>query len=359
MISRIGACLSAGVLSLSPILLPPALGAEPALTRQAVNDASFDATGQPSGRALVAKAQILLDRAGFSVGVIDGLGGENTRKAIEALEFRESLIVDGELDEQVWATLAPQDIEPALIDYEITRQDVSGPFLETIPEDYRELAELERIPFTGPLELLAERFHMDEDLLEELNPGKDFAQPGTVIVVADVGEAIGEPKVERIEIDGQAGLLRAYDGAGDLVAFYPATVGSRDAPGPVGSHQVRTVALDPEYTYDPEVNFTQGGVEERLNIPPGPNGPVGSVWIDLTEPTYGIHGTAEPSQVDKNWSHGCVRLTNWDAQELAELVREGTAVEFLPPDDPRAGATPTKELKPSDVETAAGGTRKP
>lgn len=344
-----------------PLALQPlSLAAAPALTGQAVNDADLEL--EPGGgmdRALTAKAQVLLDRAGFSVGVIDGKPGQNTRKAIEALEVRESLIVDGRLDEDVWATLAPEAIEPALIDYKITAEDVAGPFLDGLARDYRELAALERIAFTGPLELLAERFHMDEDLLKELNPGKDFTQPGTVVVVADVGEPVGETSVERIEIDGKAGSLRAYDGAGLLVAFYPATVGSRDTPGPSGNHKVRTVALEPEYTYDPAVNFTRDEIEERLVLPPGPNGPVGSVWIDLTQPTYGIHGTAEPALIDKEWSYGCVRLTNWDAAELAALVREGTAVDFLSSDDPRAGTVRPEELEPSDVEAATSDSGEP
>jgi lipoprotein-anchoring transpeptidase ErfK/SrfK len=113
------------------------------------------------------------------------------------------------------------------------------------------------------------------------------------------------------------------------------------------------VAVDPEYTYDPDVNFTQGGATERLNIPPGPNGPVGTIWIDLTEPTYGIHGTAEPAEVDKNWSHGCVRLTNWDAQELAHLVREGTVVEFLDTGEPPAKRDSAAAADSAEEEAAA------
>ncbi len=320
-------CLAAGPLLASA----PAARAEAAgLTARAVEEASFE--GGPLGRALVAKLQILLDRRGFSPGVIDGYEGENVVKALTALEFAESLQPDGVLDADLWAALAPEDIAPVLVDYEITEADLEGPFLEQVPEDYRKLAELERIAYTGPLEMLAERFHMDRELLAELNPDKDFAKAGTVVVVADPGPPLEEPTVESIEVDGAAGGLRAFDAEGLLVAFYPATVGSKDNPGPSGEHQVRTVAIDPTYTYDPKINFVEDGIEERLVLPPGPNGPVGSVWIDLTEPTYGIHGTAEPAEVDKSWSHGCVRLTNWDARELAELVREGTKVVFLDPD---------------------------
>ncbi|SMF53901.1 Lipoprotein-anchoring transpeptidase ErfK/SrfK [Tistlia consotensis] len=162
----------------------------------------------------------------------------------------------------------------------------------------------------------------------------EFAEAGRVVVVADPGKPRAKVTIDTIEVDGKAGLVRAFDEQGRLAAFYPATVGSKDNPGPKGSHKVRTVAIDPSYTYDPEVNFTQGGVREKLEIPPGPNGPVGTVRIDLTEPTYGIHGTAEPAEIDKTWSHRCVRLTNWDADELAHLVHPGTVVTFLDGGEP-------------------------
>jgi lipoprotein-anchoring transpeptidase ErfK/SrfK len=87
--------------------------------------------------------------------------------------------------------------------------------------------------------------------------------------------------------------------------------------------------INPEYTYNPKVNFQQCDNGKVLPLPPGPNGPGGTVWIDLSEPTFGIHGTPEPSRIDKTGSHGCVRLTNWDAEELAKLLAEDVPVKFL------------------------------
>ncbi|MHB1109785.1 MAG: L,D-transpeptidase, partial [Devosia sp.] len=171
------------------------------------------------------------------------------------------------------------------------------------------------------------RFHMDADLLEALNPGTAYRAGDVVFVAAFGPNRTG--KVARIEADKSLRQVRAYDASGTLLAAYPATIGSQETPSPTGTHVVQGVATMPDYTYNPKVNFQQGDNTEILKIPPGPNGPVGTIWIDLSQPTYGIHGTPEPSLIDKVASHGCVRLTNWDAEELAELVTPGVTVEFL------------------------------
>ena len=142
----------------------------------------------------------------------------------------------------------------------------------------------------------------------------------------------GKPKtgsVERIVADKTRKQVRAYDVDGNLVAAYPATIGSTDTPSPSGTVKVERIALDPQYTYNPKINFKQGENDKVLTIPPGPNGPVGTVWIALSKPTYGIHGTPEPSRIGKTNSHGCVRLTNWDATELAKMVKPGIFVQFI------------------------------
>jgi lipoprotein-anchoring transpeptidase ErfK/SrfK len=176
--------------------------------------------------------------------------------------------------------------------------------------------------------MLAERFHMDEGYLKALNPGANFGRPGTVIKVANVGgEVKGE--VARIVADKRKKEVFAYDSDGKLLAAYPATIGSDETPSPSGTHQVSRVAFDPQYTYNPKLNFKQGDNDKVLTIPPGPNGPVGSIWIALDKPTYGIHGTPDPSKIGKAESHGCVRLTNWDAAELARMVKPGVEVEFV------------------------------
>jgi lipoprotein-anchoring transpeptidase ErfK/SrfK len=272
----------------------------------------------------IAKLQILLDRAGASPGVIDGFDGDNVRKAVMALETMQGLPVDGVVGPAVVTAL--NTAEPVVGTYTITAEDVAaiGP---PIPDDYAEKAKLKFLGYASVAELLAERFHMDEDLLKAINPAAQFVA-GEAVAVAAYGPD-REGKVARIEADKAARQLRAYDADGKLIVAYPATIGSESNPSPSGTHLVNAVAPMPNYTYNPDVNFQQGDNKDVLIIPPGPNGPVGSMWIDLTEPTFGIHGTPEPSKIDKTASHGCVRLTNWDAEELSKLVEPGVPVEFM------------------------------
>jgi lipoprotein-anchoring transpeptidase ErfK/SrfK len=176
--------------------------------------------------------------------------------------------------------------------------------------------------------MFGERFHMNVKLLAALNPQADFRRAGTVIWVAAIEGQPVAGKVARIEADKTRRQLRAYDAGNRLIVAYPATIGSSDNPSPSGEHVVEGVAPDPVYYYDPK-NFVQGRNLEQLELPPGPNNPVGSVWIDLSQPSYGIHGTPEPALIDKTGSHGCVRLTNWDAEELAGLVEPGVRVSFI------------------------------
>ena len=174
---------------------------------------------------------------------------------------------------------------------------------------------------------------MDQDLLKALNPDVDFSKAGTKILVT-APMATPLPQVERIEVDKAEKELRAYDAAGRLVALYPATVGSSDMPTPAGEWEVLSVHSDPVWNYDPaKLNFGDKSAG-KLTIPAGPNNPVGVVWIDLSKDTYGIHGTAEPDTIGKTASHGCVRLTNWDAKTLGAAVHKGTKVVFVGPGDP-------------------------
>ena len=276
------------------------------------------------------RAQVLLDRAHFSPGAIDGRNGENTVNALRAYERARGFDPDGRLDAQVYATLTADDSAPVVRGYRITDQDVRGPFNPDVPIEARDMRGLDRVPYRDAAEALAEKFHMSEALLRQLNPGADFAQAGSVILVAATGSSSLQAQVDRIEVDRDRVQVRAY--AGDrLVALYPATVGSADFPSPQGQMTVTSVAPNPTYTWDPRV-LTFG--RERngasaFTVPAGPNNPVGSTWIDLSEPTYGIHGTPDPDRVGKTASHGCVRLTNWDAAQLGRAVRSGAQVTFV------------------------------
>lgn len=275
----------------------------------------------------VARIQVLLDRQGLSPGVIDGHMGDNVNKAISAWRDKTGSALRTYDKAAIDEALAASGGD-AFTQYTITAVDAAGPYVASVPEDYGEKAKLDRLGYTSTIEMLGERFHMSEGYLRELNPGVNFDRPGTIIKVVNVGAAL-KGQVTRIEADKGRKQVRAYDATGRLVAAYPATIGSGDTPSPSGTVTVERVAYDPNYTYNPKVNFKQGENDKVLTIPPGPNGPVGSIWIALSKPTYGIHGTPEPSKIGKTFSHGCVRLTNWDATELAGMVKPGTVVEFV------------------------------
>ncbi|HCQ53932.1 MAG: murein L,D-transpeptidase [Brevundimonas diminuta] len=316
-----------------PEQAPVAETAASALNREAVEAAVFETVaapveGQPARPdAATARAQILLDRANFSPGVIDGLGGDNTRQAIAAFEKAAGLPQDGVLDAEVFRRLTSGDDGRVLTDYTITAADLAGPFIGQVPADLADMARLQTVGYATPLEMLAEKFHMTEGLLQALNPGVDFGKAGQTIVVAAVAQTELTDDVAHIVVDKAERSVRVYDAADRLLAFYPATIGSSARPAPSGELSVVGVAPEPNYTYDPDrVSYDRG--DRKVIVPPGPNNPVGSVWIDLSRDTYGIHGTPDPSKVGKTFSSGCVRLTNWDAEQLASKVKPGVRVTF-------------------------------
>ena len=321
------------VLSLTLLLGPVALPASAqnaVFTAADIEAAQYDGGDLPAGRsALTAKVQVLLDRSGVSPGVIDGFRGGMSESAIMAFERRAGLPMDGRMDPHVWNLLQPHAEAPLTRDYTITEADAQG-LVDAIPDDYAQKAQMSELAYTSVAERLAERFHMDERFLHFLNPGIAMV-PGATIKVTVPAPPLRD-KVTRIIIDKATRRVAAYDAQGRMVVDYPATVGSDATPSPSGHHDVVTVAMNPNYTYNPARNFQQGDNDRAMIIPPGPNGPVGTVWIDLSKPSYGIHGTPNPSQLFHSHSNGCVRLTNWDAEELARMVQPGiTSVEFLEP----------------------------
>jgi lipoprotein-anchoring transpeptidase ErfK/SrfK len=291
-----------------------------------VNGAEIiNSSARPSGAALL-RVQILLDRAHFSPGEIDDNFGENTRKAVRIYRETKPLGSGERIDEALLRALVDSDDEPALVTYRITEKDTAGPFAGKIPKDFREMAEMKRLSYTSPLQLLSEKFHMSEALLRRLNPGASFDRPGTEIVVAKVERDELPGKIARIEVDATGQRVLAYDKNGQLVAAYPATVGSTERPSPRGEMKVTGIAEHPTYHYDPSLNFKGVHADQPLDLPPGPNNPVGVVWIALSAKGYGIHGTPDPAKISKRASHGCIRLTNWDALELARHIGKGTPV---------------------------------
>jgi lipoprotein-anchoring transpeptidase ErfK/SrfK len=311
----------------------PHPSAAPALDAQAVNGAQLSA---PSGKrrasaasaATIIKAKILLDRAGFSPGQIDGKSGSNDQKAIAAFQDANGIKPSGRLDPQTWERLTATSSDPALIEYEIQPADVKGPFNKTIPQSLEKKAELKTLNFTGPRELLAQKFHIDPGLLTRLNPKASLETAGTKIMVPNFARKPSEAKVAKVVVDKSADTVRALDGDGKLISFYPASVGSEARPSPSGTRTIRSVAENPTYTYSPKLHFKGVKATKPFTIAPGPNNPVGNTWIDLGD-SYGIHGTPEPQTIGKTQSHGCVHLTNWDAEALGKMVHRGIKVEFI------------------------------
>jgi lipoprotein-anchoring transpeptidase ErfK/SrfK len=269
----------------------------------------------------------MLDRAGFSPGVIDGRGGGNTEAAIRAFQRANGMTVDGKAGSAVVKALRDAHGGRYIRAVQIKERDRSKSF-QPVPSGMAEQAEADHLGYEGLDELLAERYHMDIDLLRAMNPDVDWesVNAGDPVLVVRAGPAKLDRTVDRIVISKSENALRAYSGD-TLVARYPATVGSSEMPSPSGEMTVRAVAPEATYTFNPDTN--DWGGDEALQIAAGPNNPVGGVWIDLSKDTYGIHGTPDPALIGKTASHGCVRLTNWDARELADAVETGAAVEFV------------------------------
>lgn len=314
-----------GLALLSVTQTSPAAAQAPAQAAQAAVDAPGGALPGKRSREVL-QAQILLDRAHFSPGVIDGYGGGNTRRAIEAYQRANGMAVTGTVDAGLLAALRSAHGGELLVRYKLTDADVAGPF-RPVPDGMEAMAELDMLAYASPAEALAERFHMAQSFLEALNPRADFGTAGTELVVVAVRDRKLDGKVARIEVDGANARLRAYGADDKLLASFPATVGSREFPSPSGRMTVRALAPDPKYYFSPEGR--DWGPDRKLTIAAGPNNPVGSTWIDLSEDGYGIHGTPDPRLIGKTASHGCVRLTNWDARALGQAVEPGTVVEFI------------------------------
>jgi lipoprotein-anchoring transpeptidase ErfK/SrfK len=329
--SRTASVRAPAVLLATSVLLATGLASASELDAEKINSAAFTGKSPPTNAIapLTVKLQVLLDRASFSPGEIDGKLGGNTQKALRAFAEAQQLQGSGKLTQDIWQRLAAED-RPILTTYNVTEKDVRGPFLPKLPKRLEEMKDLPALGYTSPREALAEKFHISEALLAALNPGKPFDQAGITIVVPDVIEPDrqGAPAA-KVEVDKEREIVRALDASGTTIALYPATIGSEEKPSPTGTLKVTAISPNPTYRYDPKYHFKDVRSQTPFTIKPGPNNPVGIVWIALNSEGYGIHGTPNPSNISKAGSHGCVRLTNWDAERLARIVKRGTVVEFV------------------------------
>nr|WP_283937936.1 L,D-transpeptidase family protein [Sphingomonas caseinilyticus] len=321
------------------------------------------------------QAQVVLDRIGFTPGVVDGKMGMSTVNALKGFQEARGLQITGELDQATQQALAEWQRIPATRVVTIPAEFASDQFVQ-IPKDRKDQAKLERMGYASLGEKIAERFHTTEEVLAELNPqltggpampadaqaGANDTQPkppvsiayqaGMKLRVPNVGAdkfdpsavkdpkwadtlrllGVGteQPKAAKIEVDKSDQVLRAFDASGKLIAQYTATMGSSEFPLPIGTWKILAVGHNPPWQYNPALLANADKSDPKLEIPPGPNSPIGVVWIDLSKEHYGIHGTDEPSHIGRAESNGCIRLTNWDAARLAQMVSPGMQAVFRP-----------------------------
>jgi lipoprotein-anchoring transpeptidase ErfK/SrfK len=294
------------------------------LSQNEIEDSTKTGTVEPGAAGpRVVRAQILLDRARFSPGEIDGVYGDDLGIAVKGYQENHGLKPTGRIDAEMWRLL-DSDAGPLLVTYAITRADEKGPF-QPEPTDIQEKAKMKWLGFETPGDELGERFHCSPKLLTELNPGEKLDTAGDRITVPNVRHAALR-MASRLVVSKSKRTVAAYDGGGRELAQYPATIGGTHDPLPIGHWIITSVVHYPWFNYDPELFWNPDPKKTAAILPPGPRNPAGAAWIGLSKEHYGIHGTPDPGHVRHGESAGCIRMTNWDVDNLSHMVRRGTPV---------------------------------
>lgn len=293
--------------------------------------------------------QVILDKLGFSPGVLDGKGGQSLEAALKGFQTSRALPVSGKADARTQRELYKYRAWRPIVTLALTENVLRGPFVNPLPKEPTDQAKLDQLSYRNVMEALAERFHTTTATLVALNSPSTKLAPGTKIVLPnalptsrDYGSTdakwaatlsslnVGamQPTAKRIVVDKSEGVLKVFDAQDQLVAQFPATMGSKNDPLPIGKWTIKGVAYNPVFHYNPDLFWDAAPSDEKAKLPPGPNNPVGVVWIDISKPHYGIHGTPEPQTIGRAESHGCIRLTNWDAARLSLMVKTGVPAIF-------------------------------
>ena len=306
--------------------------------------------GKPALDRSILHVQVILDKLGFSPGMLDGRPGMSLTAALKGFQESRGLPITGEIDAATLGVLHNYRSWRPTRTLTLTEAALAGPYVNPIPRSEMEQAKLPSLGYRTPLEKLAEMFHTTPAVLVELNSPDTRLTPGSRVVFPnalptsrtydpklreDWRQTLGmlnvdanAPKGAKVVVDKSDSVLRVLDKQGKLIGQFQVTTGSKYDPLPIGTWKIWAVDYNPRFRYNPDLFWDAKSTDKKALLPPGPNGPVGVVWLDLNKEHYGLHGTPEPQYIGRTESHGCVRLANWNAARLALMVGIGTPVIF-------------------------------